>query len=244
MTNSTLFHLSLTVLISPTLHRQSIIGPLLSSLSLFLPLSNSLTLLPPLFFVLFPSTYLSHFIFIPLSPIFFLSLPLIFCNYSFFTVALLLSLSPFYFWNSRGFCSLSLPLSLTLFFSPRCCFVSLSLCHLFISGNLEAQDPVDLEESNVRLKPYLKQLNTLKASLSTQLRELEDSRAFISLGISKEATEAMIKKAYHSKAIKLRKYCFYMLCPLDLFSMSTLYIYNILHSLHFSTISSCNEGNF
>lgn len=67
----------------------------------------------------------------------------------------------------------------------------------------EAQDPLALEASNIRLKPYLKQLNALKASLSTQLRELEDSRAFISLGISKEATEAMIKKAYHSKAIKL-----------------------------------------
>ena len=71
--------------------------------------------------------------------------------------------------------------------------------------HLEAQDPLTLEESNIRLKPYLRQLNALKASLSTQLRELEDSRAFIALGISKEATEAMIKKAYHSKAIKLRK---------------------------------------
>jgi hypothetical protein len=71
---------------------------------------------------------------------------------------------------------------------------------------VEAQDPLELEESNVRLKPYLKQLNALKASLSTQLRELEDSRAFIALGISKEASEAMIKKAYHSKAIKLRTF--------------------------------------
>jgi hypothetical protein len=60
----------------------------------------------------------------------------------------------------------------------------------------------------VRLKPYLKQLNALKASLSTQLRELEDSRAFIALGISKEASEAMIKKAYHSKAIKLRTFIY------------------------------------
>ena len=87
--------------------------------------------------------------------------------------------------------------------------VSLSLTHtLSLSSSLtEAQDPVALEESNIRLKPYLKQLNALKASLSCQLRELEDSRAFISLGISKEATEAMIKKAYHSKAIKLRTYC-------------------------------------
>ena len=74
------------------------------------------------------------------------------------------------------------------------------------SSLVEAQDPLELEESNIRLKPYLKQLNALKASLSTQLRELEDSRAFIALGISKEASEAMIKKAYHSKAIKLRTY--------------------------------------
>ncbi len=65
------------------------------------------------------------------------------------------------------------------------------------------QDPVELEASNVRLKPYLKQLNALKAHLAAQLRELDDSRAFIALGISKEASEAVIKKAYHSKAIKL-----------------------------------------
>ena len=79
------------------------------------------------------------------------------------------------------------------------------------SSLVEAQDPLELEESNIRLKPYLKQLNALKASLSTQLRELEDSRAFIALGISKEASEAMIKKAYHSKAIKLRTYAFVLL---------------------------------
>ena len=72
-----------------------------------------------------------------------------------------------------------------------------------VSKQAEAQDPVQLEAANTRLKPYLKQLNALKAHLTTQLRELEDSRAFIALGISKEASEAVIKKAYHSKAIKL-----------------------------------------
>ena len=72
-----------------------------------------------------------------------------------------------------------------------------------VSKQAEAQDPVQLEAANTRLKPYLKQLNALKAHLTTQLRELEDSRAFIALGISKEASEAVIKKAYHFKAIKL-----------------------------------------
>ena len=72
-----------------------------------------------------------------------------------------------------------------------------------VAEQAEAQDPVQLEAANTRLKPYLKQLNALKANLTTQLRELEDSRAFIALGISKEASEAVIKKAYHSKAIKL-----------------------------------------
>jgi DnaJ-class molecular chaperone len=56
------------------------------------------------------------------------------------------------------------------------------------------------------MKPYLRQLTALKANLAVQLRELEDSRAFFALGVSKEASEAMIKKAYHSKAIRLREY--------------------------------------
>ena len=67
-------------------------------------------------------------------------------------------------------------------------------------------DTLSLEELNSRMKPYLRQLTALKANLAIQLRELEDSKAFIALGISKEATEAMIRKAYHSKAIKLRTY--------------------------------------
>ena len=72
-----------------------------------------------------------------------------------------------------------------------------------VAEQAEAADPGELEVHNLRLKPYLKQLNALKAALTAQLRELEESRAFIALGISKEASEAMIKKAYHSKAIKL-----------------------------------------
>ena len=101
-----------------------------------------------------------------------------------------------------------------------------------VAEQAEAADPAQLELHNLRLKPYLKQLNALKvggcvvgppgnapatpvsltsrhtnpipqAALTAQLRELEESRAFIALGISKEASEAVIKKAYHSKAIKL-----------------------------------------
>ncbi len=61
----------------------------------------------------------------------------------------------------------------------------------------------DLESSNALLKPYIRQLTTLKATLSVQLKEIENSKAYIALGISKDATETAIKKAYHSKAVKL-----------------------------------------
>lgn len=60
-----------------------------------------------------------------------------------------------------------------------------------------------LEAANLLLKPYVRQLSSLKASLTTQLRELEESRAYISLGVHKDASESTIKKAYHAKAIKL-----------------------------------------
>lgn len=61
----------------------------------------------------------------------------------------------------------------------------------------------ELEASNNTLKPYIRQLTLLKASLTSQFKELEDSRAFIALGLNKNASDAAIKKAYHSKAVKL-----------------------------------------
>ncbi len=61
----------------------------------------------------------------------------------------------------------------------------------------------DLESSNALLKPYIRQLTSLKATLSVQLKDIENSKAYIALGISKDATETAIKKAYHSKAVKL-----------------------------------------
>lgn len=61
----------------------------------------------------------------------------------------------------------------------------------------------ELEASNNALKPYIRQLAALKASLTSQFKELEDSRAFIALGLNKNASDAAIKKAYHSKAVKL-----------------------------------------
>lgn len=67
----------------------------------------------------------------------------------------------------------------------------------------ERLSPGVLEASNSLLKPYIKQLSALKAALTTQMKELEDSRAYISLGVAKDASENAIKKAYHSKAIKL-----------------------------------------
>jgi hypothetical protein len=61
----------------------------------------------------------------------------------------------------------------------------------------------ELERSNILLKPYIRQLSSLKASLTTKLKDLEDSKAYMSLGVAKDASESEIKKAYHSKAIKL-----------------------------------------
>ncbi len=72
-----------------------------------------------------------------------------------------------------------------------------------VAEHAEQLQPEDLEATNTLLKPYIRQLSSLKASLTVQLRDLEESRAYFSLGVTKDATEGAIKKAYHSKAIKL-----------------------------------------
>lgn len=58
----------------------------------------------------------------------------------------------------------------------------------------ERLHPDLLEKTNGLLKPYIRQLSELKASLTTQIKDLADTKAYISLGISKDATAAAIKK--------------------------------------------------
>lgn len=72
-----------------------------------------------------------------------------------------------------------------------------------VVGHAESMPIDDLEASNTLLKPYIKQLAGLKALLSVQLKDLEDSKAYLALGISKNSSDSAIKKAYHSQAVKL-----------------------------------------
>lgn len=68
------------------------------------------------------------------------------------------------------------------------------------AGTMSAEE---LEGTNSLLKPYLKQLSSLKASLAAELKDLQDSRAFLALGLSSEASDEAIKKAYRMLAIRL-----------------------------------------
>ena len=61
----------------------------------------------------------------------------------------------------------------------------------------------DLDEANRLYQPYINQLMDLKATLKAQLQEIDDTRAFMCLGVSKDSSDAAIKKAYHSKAVRL-----------------------------------------
>ena len=61
----------------------------------------------------------------------------------------------------------------------------------------------EIEQWNSLLKPYVRQLSLLKSSLSTQLKEFSEKKAYISLGISADASDLAIKKAYRNKAILL-----------------------------------------
>jgi curved DNA-binding protein CbpA len=60
-----------------------------------------------------------------------------------------------------------------------------------------------LEQTNIVLKPYLRQLSSLKLLLTNQLNELRDSKAFLALGLSSDATDEDIKKAYRILAVRL-----------------------------------------
>jgi hypothetical protein len=60
--------------------------------------------------------------------------------------------------------------------------------HLDLSSKRVAEQVIELtsdelELRNNLLKPYIKQLSTLKASLASQLKELEDTKAYIALGM-------------------------------------------------------------
>mmetsp|Transcript_5909 Transcript_5909/g.8233 ORF Transcript_5909/g.8233 Transcript_5909/m.8233 type:complete len:568 (-) Transcript_5909:11-1714(-) len=61
----------------------------------------------------------------------------------------------------------------------------------------------ELERFNTAMKPYLRQLAGLKALLAAQLKELQDSRAFLALGLSRDADDDAIKQAYRALAVKL-----------------------------------------
>ena len=65
-----------------------------------------------------------------------------------------------------------------------------------------ATDVKALEKGNTVLKPYITQLNNFKASLTDQLKHITDNASFTRLGISKDSSDAAIKKAYHAMAVK------------------------------------------
>lgn len=60
-----------------------------------------------------------------------------------------------------------------------------------------------LEHTNSLLKPYLRRLSSLKMLLTSQLNELRDNKAFLSLGLSSDASDEDIKKAYRVLAVRL-----------------------------------------
>lgn len=71
-----------------------------------------------------------------------------------------------------------------------------------LSEQAKKMSAEELERMNLSLKPYLRQLSQLKIHLSEQLEILKDSKAYLALGLRKDATEEMIKKAYRLLAIK------------------------------------------
>jgi hypothetical protein len=72
-----------------------------------------------------------------------------------------------------------------------------------IAQNLKQTATTEIEKENAVLLTYIKQLTAMRGTLEFHLKDFESSRAYMSLGLSKNASFTQIKKAYHSKAIKL-----------------------------------------
>lgn len=60
-----------------------------------------------------------------------------------------------------------------------------------------------LDAQNNALRIYITRVEDLKKALKDQLEELQDSEAYLTLGVSKNAPPKEIKKAYHKKAVQL-----------------------------------------
>ena len=52
----------------------------------------------------------------------------------------------------------------------------------------------DLEATNSKFKPYLRQLSELKSNLVLNLKEIESSKAYFVLGVSKDSSTNQLKK--------------------------------------------------
>ena len=61
----------------------------------------------------------------------------------------------------------------------------------------------ELDQSNLRIKNYVQSLSNLKADLTKQLQEVQDTAMYATLGITSSTSEEQIKKAYRSMAIRL-----------------------------------------
>ena len=61
----------------------------------------------------------------------------------------------------------------------------------------------DLDRLNRPIKTYISQLALLKTTLSSQLRDIEESGAYLDLGVTRNMSDKEIKKAYHSLAVKV-----------------------------------------
>lgn len=90
--------------------------------------------------------------------------------------------------------------------------IAVAELHSHLAVPLERQEkraltmpPDALERSNLLLKPYIHQLAALRSTLQAQLRELEENAAFFSLGLDNgcNASDAQIKRAYHTLAVRL-----------------------------------------
>jgi hypothetical protein len=61
----------------------------------------------------------------------------------------------------------------------------------------------DLDSSNIKLKNYVQSLSNLKAELTKQMQEIQDTAMYATLGITSTTTDSQIKNAYRNLARKL-----------------------------------------